>query len=177
MAHNEYKQRKSATPEVTATVLPERSLSAGCQTSQRDAVPQSVSQLGLSSPSLLSGRQPREPCDSGSATIGASTESSRARTDFARFVEEEVNYEIPDEELIFEHWVERKGKDVLCCYDRNHVVEQAWQRQWGQYPRLYCTQKSKPAPPPITLPYRCSQYRNFPYKGAHTFRKTCFQRS
>jgi len=173
MAHNEYKQRKSATIEVTATVLPERSLSAGCQTSQRDAVPQSVSQLGLSSPSSLNGRQPCEPCDSGSVMIGASTESSRARTDFARLVEEENddNESIPDQDTIFEHWVERKGKEQLCCYDRNHVIERAWQLQWGSYPRLYCTQKSKPAPPPITLPYRCSMYRNFPYKGAHTFRE------
>ncbi|QKI79940.1 RNA-dependent RNA polymerase [Erysiphe necator associated ourmia-like virus 111] len=173
MAHNEYKQRKSATTEVTATVLPERSLSAGCQTSQRDAVPQSVSQLGLSSPSSLNGRQPCEPCDSGSVMIGASTESSRARTDFARLVEEENddNESIPDQDTIFEHWVERKGKEQLCCYDRNHVIERAWQLQWGSYPRLYCTQKSRPAPPPITLPYRCSMYRNFPYKGAHTFRE------
>ncbi|UTQ50838.1 MAG: RNA-dependent RNA polymerase [Erysiphe necator ourmia-like virus 82] len=70
----------------------------------------------------------------------------------------------------FEHWVDGKGGEaVMCCRDRRCPMERDWQLENGIYPRLYCTQKSTPAPPPRATPFPTA-FRNFPYKGAHTFR-------
>ncbi|QGY72620.1 RNA dependent RNA polymerase, partial [Plasmopara viticola lesion associated ourmia-like virus 90] len=77
----------------------------------------------------------------------------------------------------YEHWIEGKGgEEELHCRDRRCIAERDWQRQWGAYPRLYQSQRSVPAPPPNALPFRCDNYRNFPYKNAHRFRDKLFEK-
>nr|WAK77912.1 MAG: RNA-dependent RNA polymerase [Botourmiaviridae sp.] len=77
----------------------------------------------------------------------------------------------------YEHWYEGKGgEEIWCCYDRRCCAERDWQKQWGEYPRLYQSQRTVPAPPPKALPYRNDNYRNFPYKNAHRFRDSLYEK-
>nr|WAK77945.1 MAG: RNA-dependent RNA polymerase [Plasmopara viticola lesion associated ourmia-like virus 87] len=171
MATNTCIKNKTAIQlDVTATVLHEGPSTAGSQTPLVGASPQSVSrQLEFSD------RQSREPCVSGSSLPGASWMGGSARSDLSsKTVIIPVGKRIDDG---YEHWVEGKGgSDILHCRDRRCRAERDWQQQWGLYPRLYQSQRSVPAPPPNALPFRCDNYRNFPYKNAHRFRDALYSK-
>ncbi|QKI79938.1 RNA-dependent RNA polymerase [Erysiphe necator associated ourmia-like virus 109] len=165
MATNTCIKNKTAIQlDVTATVLHEGPSTAGSQTPLVGASPQSVSrQLEFSD------RQSREPCVSGSSLPGASWMGGSARSDLSMSTDIiPVGKRIDD---TYEHWVEEKGGEVLCCRDRRCVRERAWQAEWGVYPSLYNHHKPANAPPPKALPTHEPSYRNFPYKNAHRFRE------
>jgi len=131
---------------VTATVLPEMIHKAGSQTPLAGASPQSLS------PQLpINGRQPCEPCVSGSLVPGGScVNQSRARSDDA---------------LAYEHWID----ETLHCHDRGCTTRRDWYMANGSLPMFdisYPNQKGGIK----RNKYDDGAFRDFPYRGAHAFR-------